>query len=327
VTSGITQVPGIRVGHYTDREHITGCTVVLCEAGAMGGVDVRGGAPGTRETDLLRPGAHVPQVHGIVLSGGSAFGLESASGVMQYLEERGIGYETPWAKVPIVPAAILFDLAIGSAVVRPGRVAGYAACWAATDGSCAEGSVGVGTGATVAKLSGREHVVKGGIGTHAVDLGGGLVVGAIVAVNALGAVYDPDSGRLVAGPRGMPKGREDDPFGLLAGAPLPAQVAGTSTTIGVVATNARLDKPMANKVAMAAHDGLALAVRPAHTPHDGDTFFALATGQYTGKLFPDRLMAATVLCVSRAIVRAVEKAEGLGGVPSVRELRNHGEVR
>ncbi|MDA1188088.1 MAG: P1 family peptidase [Chloroflexi bacterium] len=319
---GITLIPGIKVGHYTDAENATGCTVVLSEAGVMGGVDVRGGAPGTHETDLLRPEMHMNQVHGIVLSGGSAFGLESANGVMQYLEEHGIGYQAVGVRVPIVPAAILFDLAIGSKTVRPDKQAGYKACEAASNEPPEEGSVGAGTGATVAKLAGRDHIVKGGIGTYALDLGGGLLVGALVAVNALGAVYDPDTGELVAGPRGISIKDPDDPFGLLSSPkPLPKPNPIENTTIGVVATNARLDKATVNKLASSAHDGLAMSVRPAHTPHDGDTFFALATGDHEPRVHLDRVLAAAALCVACATVRAVQQAKGLAGVPSISEVK------
>jgi len=314
---GITLVPGLKVGHYTDAANATGCTVVLCEAGAVGGVDVRGGAPGTRETDLLKPEMNVSQVHGIVLSGGSAFGLEAAGGVMQYLEERDIGYQAPGVKVPIVPGAILFDLAVGSKHVRPDKRSGYLASQAASSGVPDEGSVGAGTGATVAKLAGREGVVKGGIGTYGLDLGNGLLVGALVAVNALGAIYDPDTGNLVAGPRNMPGTGSRDPFALLG---TPGISAIESTTIGVVATNARLDKATACKMAGAAHDGLAMSVRPAHTLHDGDTFFTLATGQHEPRVHLDRMLAATALCVARAVVRAVRQARGLAGIPGISEV-------
>ena len=319
---GLMGVPGIMVGHFTDADAATGCTVVLCESGAVGGVDVRGSSPGTRETDLLRPTNSVSEVHAIVLSGGSAFGLDAASGVVRFLEERGIGYEIGPVRVPIVPAAILFDLGIGDHTVRPGKEQGYQACRNATSGPVAEGSVGTGTGATVGKLLGWERAVKGGIGISRLDLGEGLVVGAIVAVNAVGSVFDPDTGTLVAGPR------RDDGTGMIdtlaaitsaeyvseGGVPL------TNTTIGVVATNAPLSKEQANKLASVAHDGLAMAIRPAHTMSDGDTVFALATGGLDRPADMNRLCAAAVVCVSRAIVSGVRKAKGLGGVPAVTEL-------
>ena len=322
VANGITAVSGIRVGHWTDQRAATGCTVVLCEAGAIGGVDVRGSAPGTRETDLLRPTNAVSEVNAVLLSGGSAFGLDAASGVMRYLEEKGFGHRVGEHVVPIVPAAILFDLGLVTGAVRPGPDEGYAACLDATGGRPEEGSVGAGTGATVAKLLGAGRAVKGGVGTASVELGDGLVVGAIVAVNAVGGVVEPETGQLVAGPRS-----EDGPAMLdsteLMTSPTAAPgvgAAGGDTTLGVVATNARLTKEEANKMASVAHDGLAMAVRPAHTMHDGDTMFALATGEYGAEADVDRLCAAAALCVSRAIVRGVKLADGLGGIPGVKEL-------
>ena len=325
--SGIGDVPGVRVGHYTDLESATGCTVVLCEDGAVGGVDVRGSAPGTRETDLLRPGNLVTEVNAILLSGGSAFGLDAASGVVRYLEEWGKGLRFGSALIPIVSAAILFDLGVVTGKVRPGPDEGYAACLDASADGVAEGSVGAGTGATVGKALGLERAVKGGIGTAAVDLGRGLVVGAIVAVNAVGSVFDADTGHLVAGPR-----REDgamlDSMELITspGYDGRGDAPRTNTTIGVVATNARLNKEQANKLASVAHDGLAMAVRPAHTMSDGDTIFALATGTSEEPASMNRLCAASALCVSRAIVRGVREAKGVGGIPGVGELAGIGGI-
>ena len=321
LSGAITHVAGVEVGHTTDRDHGSGCTVVLCRGGAVGGVDVRGSAPGTRETDLLRPTNHVSEVHAVVLSGGSAFGLDSASGVVRFLAERDIGYKAGSVTVPIVPAAILFDMGIAKYGVHPVEDDGYAACLNASDGSVEEGSVGAGTGATVAKTLGLERAIKGGIGTASVDLGGGIVVGAIMAVNAVGGVYDPDTGILVAGPRNDCGGMDDPMEALLSGdrggTPPPF---GSSTTIGVVATNATLTKEEANKLASMAHDGLALSVRPAHTMRDGDTIFAVATGKVAGRADMLRLGAATVACVGRAIARGVRCATGLEGIPSVHEL-------
>ena len=320
--SGITSVPGIRVGHYTDRENATGCTVVVCEAGAVGGVDVRGSAPGTRETDVLSPTAMVDQAHAVLLSGGSAFGLSAATGVVDYLEEHGIGIEFANATIPIVPAAILFDLGLVTDRVRPGATEGRMACDAANSGPVAEGSVGAGAGATVGKLLGRERCLKGGIGTFSIGLGDGLMVGAIVAVNAVGGVVDPETGRIVAGPLADDGLTMFDSMALIT-SPDFEEVrvrVGENTTIGVVATNADLTKAQANKLASVAHDGLAMAVRPAHLMGDGDTIFALATGQYEGKASMNRLCAAVAACVSQAIVRGVQKATGLGGVKSVSEL-------
>ena len=320
---GITAVPGIRVGHYTDRLHATGCTVVLCEQGAVGGVDVRGSAPGTRETDLLDPTTRSTEVHAVLLSGGSAFGLSAATGVMEYLEKRGVGVQFGGATIPIVPAAILFDLGLVSGDVRPGAPEGRSSCESATDGRVAEGSVGVGTGATVAKLLGRDRSLKGGVGTASVDLGDGLYMGAIVGVNAVGGVNNPETGELIAGPRGDEGMRDSMRLIVSHGF---AQNRGsessapTSTTIGVVATNASLTKSQASKLASVAHDGIALAVRPAHLMSDGDTMFALATAMLDGPVNMDRLCAAAALGVSRAIVRAVLKADGIGGVPAASEF-------
>ena len=314
----ITDVEGVAVGHYTDRVHGTGCTVVLCEGGAVGGVDVRGGAPGTRETDLLRPTNLVSQAHAVLLTGGSAFGLDAASGVVRYLAERGIGYPAGRVHVPIVPAAVLFDLSIGLRGAYPCADDGYAACMAASSDAVEVGSAGAGVGATVAKALGRGRAVMGGIGTASVDLGGGAVVGALMAVNALGGIYDPATGGLIAGPRDD-RGEMVDPMRELISNPRAGAEAsvGENTTIGVVATNAVLTKEQANKLASIAHDGLALSVRPAHTMLDGDTIFALASGTLGRTEDMLRLGAAAVICVSRAIVQAVRCADGRDDIPSV----------
>ena len=315
-------LPAVSVGHWTDGANGTGCTAVLCEAGAVGGVDVRGSSPGTRETDLLRPGNRIERVHGVLLSGGSAFGLDAASGVVRWLEERGAGYASGAGVIPIVPAAIVFDLGVVTARVRPGPAEGYAAARAATPGTVAEGSVGAGTGATVGKLFGSERAVKGGLGAYALDLGGGLAVGALMVVNAVGGVHDPDTGELVAGARNEGRGGMSGWLDLLDARPADAAppAAGESTTIGVVATNAALTKEQANKLAAVAHDGIALAVRPAHTMADGDTMFALAAATHDGPADFDRLCAAAAAAVGRAIVRGVRAARGLGGFPAVSEL-------
>ena len=321
---GITDVDGVKVGHRTDLEAATGCTVVLCEDGAVGGVDVRGPSPGTRETDLLRPTYNVNVVHAVLLSGGSGFGLDAASGVMRYLEERGIGYQAGDVKVPIVPAAILYDLRMLTSKVRPGPDDGYAACENASSEPVEEGSVGAGTGATVGKVMGYERGVKGGIGSASLHLGDGLVVGAITAVNAIGGVFEHRPGALVAGPRNPESSRMLDSLDLMTspGFNRPQAEPGTNTTIGVVATNARLTKEQANKLASSAHDGLAMAVRPAHLMGDGDVMFGLATGKHEQEVELNMLLAAATVCVSDAIVRAVRMARGLGGVPSVSELSN-----
>ena len=321
--NALTDIPGIRVGHYTDTRAATGCTVVLCEAGAVGGVDIRGSAPGTRETDLLRPGNLVQQVHAVLLSGGSAFGLDAAGGVMRYLEERGVGYEMRAARVPIVPAAILYDLGIGDPAVRPGPQEGYRACQAATDGPVAEGSVGAGTGATVGKALGIEFATKGGLGTASAVLADGTIIAALVAVNAAGDVVDPDTGEVLAGPRSA------DGRGFLRTLdilktrtqPQPAPAAPTNTTLGVVATNAVLTKDQANKLAQMADDGYPRAIRPSHTMGDGDLVFALATGGKLGEVQLTTLGAVAAEVMALAIIRAVTQAEGLAGVPAARDVK------
>ncbi|MBI2886920.1 MAG: P1 family peptidase [Chloroflexi bacterium] len=316
----ITDVPGLRVGHHTDRAAATGCTVVLCESGAVGGVVVRGAAPGTRETDLLRPGNLVEHAHAVLLSGGSAFGLDAASGVMRYLEARGVGFQTRVARVPIVPAAILFDLGIGDPAVRPDAQAGYLACLAAEGGPVAQGSVGAGTGATVGKCLGMERATKGGIGTASATLADGTVVAALVAVNAVGEVVDPESGRILAGARAADGKGFVRTLEVLRSRVQPVEEPATNTTIGVVATNASLTKEQANRLAEMADYGLALAIRPSHTMGDGDVLFALATGSTASTPPLTALGAVAAEVVARAILRAVLHAESLAGVPSAREL-------
>lgn len=325
-SGGITDVEGVKVGHSTNLEAATGCTVVLFEEGAVGGVDVRGPSPGTRETDLLRPTYNVNVVHAVLLSGGSAFGLDAASGVVRYLEERGIGYQAGEVKVPIVPAAILYDLRMLTSKVRPGPDDGYAACENASDTPFGEGSVGAGTGATVGKVMGYDRGVKGGVGTSSIHLGDGLVVGAVTAVNAIGGVYEHRTGAVVAGPRNPDSGRMLDSLELMTSPDFkkPVVEPGTNTTIGVVATNARLTKEQANKLASSSHDGLAMAVRPAHLMGDGDVLFGLATGKHEPEVELNRILAAAAVCVSDAIVRAIKNATSLGGVPSISELQPNG---
>lgn len=309
--NAITDVPGIRVGHATDTEAMTGCTVVLCpQEGAVGGVDQRGGAPGTRETDLLRPMHLVQQVHAVLLAGGSAFGLDAAGGVVRWLEQRNIGFDTGVVKVPIVPAAILFDLGVGRADVRPDAEMGYLACEAAAEGPVAQGCVGVGTGCTVGKILGPGKASKAGLGTTSVDLGGGLVVGALVAVNVFGDVVDPGTGEILAGAqatRGEGFADTLETMKGMVGKTILRFASRTNTIIGVVATNARLSKDEVNKVAQMAHDGLARTVRPAHTMFDGDTLFALATGQKRADVNLIGAYAAEV--TAEAIVRAVRMAK------------------
>ena len=320
--NAITDIPGIKVGHSTNLEGGTGCTVVLCEAGAVGGVDVRGSAPGSRETELLKPTNLVQEAHAILLSGGSAFGLDAASGVMRFLEERGVGFKLAGYVIPIVPAAIIFDLGVITHLVRPGPQEGYHACQVAASGPVEEGSVGVGTGATAGKALGLKRAVKGGVGTASLDLGNGVLVGAIMAVNSFGSVVDPDTGRVVAGPRNEENTGFYNTLDLITSPDYvrPQPAAATNTCIGVVATNASLTKEQANKLASQAQDGLALAVRPAHTMSDGDTIFALATGENKAPVDMTRLGAACVRAVSQAILRAVLKATALGGIPAAMEI-------
>lgn len=300
----ITDVPGIRIGHWSDRAARTGCTVVLLPPeGAVASCEVRGSAPGTRETDLLRPGKTVERVHAICLCGGSAFGLAAADGVMRYLRERKIGVEVAAARVPIVPAAVIFDLAAGSGGAYPGPDEGYAACVDAERGALSpEGQVGAATGATVGKLLGRKHAVPGGLGTASVRLPDGTVVGALAVVNAVGDVVDAQ-GRIVAGASG-PAGPIDAWTALLGGKQPDA--GPLNTTLGVVATDARLDKTQCRQLAELGHDGLAMAIRPVHTRSDGDTVFALSTGDRQAD--PLRLGVAATEALRRAIERAVRVA-------------------
>ena len=299
----ITSVDGIRVGHWTDAKGLTGCTVVLCPSGTVGSCDVRGGAPGTRETDAIRPGTSVPEVDAVLLTGGSAFGLAAADGVMRWLEERGIGFDVGVTRVPIVPAAVLFDLAMGDALARPGVDAGIAACEAASAGDVAEGSVGAGTGATVAKHPDPASGWKGGLGTAAVEEDGAIVA-ALAVVNSLGAITEDD---------GTPIAENRDPEAE------PATWPGANTTLAVVATNAVLSKERAQLLAQAGSEGISLAVRPSHTMWDGDAVFSLGTGAVETPQSTLERMA--VRAVAEAIRRGVRLAEPLGGVPAVGEER------
>ena len=294
----LTAIEGLTVGHATDATARTGCTVVLCPAGATAGVDVRGAAPGTRETEALRPGRLVQKAHAVLLTGGSAFGLDAAGGVVQYLEEQNIGFPAGPVRVPIVPAAVIFDLGVGDAQVRPDCEMGYQACLNATDEPVAMGAIGAGTGATVGKAPGVMSS-PGGIGSACKYLDSGLIVAAITVVNALGNVVCPNTGEILAG------GKEDDSFVDITERLLDANlVPGTNTTIGVVATNATLTPAEVNRVAEMAHDGMARAVRPSHTMFDGDTLFSLATGAHTGSgVNTVGILAAEV--VAEAIVNAV----------------------
>lgn len=324
-SSSITHVAGIEVGHFTSPLRPTGCTVVIAREGAVAGVDVRGAAPGTRETDLLEPTHLVDRIHAVMLAGGSAFGLDAAAGAVRWLEERGIGFDVGVARVPLVPAAVLFDLHVGDARIRPDAAAGYAACEAAAAASAsasasssgaatlplAEGCVGAGAGAAVGKLFGMAHAMKGGIGSASVTVDG-VTVGALVACNAVGDVVDPETGRPVAGARtadGLHL--RDTRRALLAGDAPRTLLAGTNTTIGVVATDAVITKAQARRLAVCAHDGLARAINPVHTLSDGDTLFALGTGRAGKPLGMMVLSTMAAEATARATVRAVLTARSL----------------
>lgn len=319
-TGAITDIPGIRVGNFTDSRRPTGCTVVLFDNGAIGGVDVRGSAPGTRETDLLNPLNTVQQINAILLSGGSAFGLDAATGVMRFLEEHGKGYRVGRYTVPIVPAAILFDLGLGDGKIRPDAAAGYAACKSAS-GTFEQGNVGAGAGATVGKLFGPGFAMKSGLGTASIRIAdSGLIVAAIVAVNAVGDVMDHHSRKLLAGAR-TPDGRglRNSMASMIDDGDLHGE-AGSSTTIGVVATNAKLNKSEVNKVAQMAHDGLARSIAPVHTGMDGDTVFAAATGELTSQSDVSRVGAIGAEALARAVKQAVLSATSVPGYPAHRDL-------
>jgi L-aminopeptidase/D-esterase-like protein len=326
--NAITDVRGIEVGHAQNDEALTGCTVILCRKGAVAGVDVRGGAPGTRETDLLDPVNLVEKVHAIVLAGGSAFGLDAASGVMKYLEEHKIGFNTGAAKVPIVPSAILFDLNIGQADVRPDSAMGYSAAAAASSNVPAEGNVGAGTGASVGKMFGMSLATKSGVGTASMNIGGGIIVGALVAVNAWGDVVDPHTSEIIAGLRSGRVGpirvggtnRFADTLAMMkkpVGRGLLGFASRANTVIGVVATNAKLTKSQATKVAQMAQDGIARTMRPAHTMLDGDAIFALSTGGRKTDVTTVGAFAAETM--TEAVLRAVRNAKPAGGLPGWEE--------
>ncbi len=324
-SKGLTAVEGLKVGHFTLTERPTGCTVVLAADGTVASVDVRGGAPGTRETDLLNPVNTVQTVNAIVLSGGSAFGLDSASGVVRYLDEHNIGYPAGGTHVPIVPAAILMDLGFGgSPKIRPTADCGYKAAEAATDGPVAEGNIGAGAGATIGKSGGPGRSMKAGIGSSALVFPNGLVVAALVAVNAVGDVINPATGQVIAGVRTTDgKGLADARKLLREGNAFRAAPprSGENTTIGIVATNAKLTKVQAEKMAQMAHDGYARAISPVHTPGDGDTIFSLATGKFTGDANPGLIGALAAEVMADAIVRAATQATSSNGVPAARDLK------
>ena len=326
LNNSITDVRGIEVGHAQDDQALTGTTVILCRKGAVAGVDVRGGAPGTRETDLLNPINLVQKVHGVVLSGGSAFGLDAAGGVMRYLEEKRIGFNTGAAKVPIVPSAILYDLNLGRADVRPDSEMGYRAASSASVSAPTEGNVGVGTGASVGKMFGLNLATKAGVGTASMDVGGGVIVGVLVAVNAFGDVIDPNTGVVIAGLRSGKVGplrlggkeKYADTLAMMkkpVGRGILGLASRANTVIGVVATNAKLNKAQATKIAQMAQDGIARTIRPAHTMLDGDVIFTLSTGTRKADISVLGAFAAEVM--AEAILRAVRLAKPAGGLPGL----------
>ena len=316
----LTAVTGLKVGHVTLTGRPTGCTVVLTGDGMVAGVDVRGAAPGTRDTALLSPENSVERVHAIVLAGGSAFGLDTAGGVMKWLEEHKVGLPFGGARVPIVPAAILFDLGVGDATIRPGADCGYQAAEAASAAPVVEGTIGAGAGATVGKLRGMAHAMKGGVGSAAIRLESGLVVSALVVVNSVGDVIDPSNGRVVAGVRNDDGTLADARRMVRAGLGQPAR-PGEQTTLAIVATNAALTKTQATRIAQVAHDGLARTIYPVHTPVDGDTVFAIASGTHQPP--PDMLLLGALASdvVADAVLRAVTTARGLPSIPAVQDLR------
>ena len=326
----LCDVPGVLVGHAGDKDGLTGCTAILFEIPAVAGVDVRGSSPGTRETDLLSPTGRVGETHGLLLTGGSAFGLAAADGVVDFLQERGVGYDVRVARVPLVPAAVLFDLAVGDPKARPDAAMGYEAAAAAASGDFPQGSVGAGTGATVGKVLGPERAMKGGVGSASVSLSEGLVVAALAAVNAFGDVRDPATGEIVAGPRLADCALADSVDHLEEAARF-MRWGAENTTLAVVATNARLTKPQVTKVAQMAHDGLARTISPVHTSIDGDTIFAASVGGPTSgdvssnvppgvAAAPDVVGAWGARVVERAVLRAVRSARGIPGFPAVSEL-------
>jgi L-aminopeptidase/D-esterase-like protein len=317
----LTRVSGFSVGHVSDFKNVTGCTVVLCPPGTVGSVDIRGSAAGTRQLDALL-GLHVVnEVHGVCISGGSAFGLDAAGGVMEFLEEQGRGFDVTVTRVPTVPAAVIYDLSVGNCRARPDKAMGYAACQAARPEPQGDGSLGAGTGATIGKLLGIHQATKGGLGTSFLEGPEGLRVGALVVVNAFGDVVDPQTGEILAGARTSPESREfADSIRLLRRGVVRRQFGEpTNTTIGVVATNARLTREEAQKIAQMSHNGLARCIRPVHTLFDGDAIFVLAHPQTTGDLHIIGLLAETA--VEQAIIQAVKSAHGLGVLPSYADLR------
>ena len=302
-TGSITDIAGILAGHATDECGRTGCTAILCPEGAVGGVDVAGGAPGTRETDLFHPGNLVQKIHAVTLCGGSAYGLNACGGVMRYLDEQGVGLDVGVARVPLVCGAVIFDLGVGDPKARPDEAMGYAAAKAAASGPLAQGRVGAGTGATIGKILGPAGAAQGGFGTCSITLPGGAKVAAAVAVNALGDVFGADTGAIISGAKGSDGGFINTAKAALQ-FPVEGQ-AGRNTTIGVIATDAALSREQCNRLARVAQDGLALSIRPVHTLNDGDTLFALSTGRAAGDF--NQICVAAVEVLRRAVLRAVTR--------------------
>jgi L-aminopeptidase/D-esterase-like protein len=316
-------IPGVEVGHFTDTRRPTGCTAILFRKGAVAGVDVRGAAPGTRDTDLLNPVNTVQEIHAIMLSGGSAYGLETAGGAMRYLEDQGIGFRIGKQIVPIVPAAILFDLTVGDGHIRPDAAAGYAACKAASGGKIAEGCVGAGAGATIGKLFGPQSMMKSGLGAASLTIGAtGIVVAAIVAVNAVGDVVDPATGRIIAGARKPDGSGFVNTMARLREGRAPGAIEpGRNTTIGAIVTNASFNKAQMTKIAQMAHDGLARSINPVHTTMDGDTIFVASTGASKPSVDHGIIGAIAAEVMSEAVLRAVKSATGVLGIPAYRDLK------
>ncbi len=329
--NSITDVPGILIGQVQNLNAMTGCTVILCKKGAIGGVDQRGGAPGTRETDLLRPMHLVEKIHAVLLTGGSAFGLDAASGVMHWLEEQRIGFRTAETKVPIVSAAVIYDLGLGDPKIRPNAEMGFKACQVATANPPKEGSFGAGTGATVGKVFGMKQAMKSGIGSASCDIGNGVKVGAIFVTNAFGDVIDPDTNAIIAGARSIVNDKKHPYFAdtllqmkSFVGKQVMNLASMQNTVIGVVATNARLSKEEVNKVAQMAQDGIARTIRPAHTMFDGDTVFALSTGQKPGNVNVIGAFAAEMTV--QAIRSAVRHAKSFSTFPAASEVTNPNKI-
>ena len=319
--NNILDVKGLKVGQTQDNEALTGCTVVICEEGATCGVDVRGSAPGTRETDLLDPINMVQKVHAVVLSGGSAFGLESTCGVSKYLEEKNIGFDSGVCKVPIVTGAVLFDLAVGDHKVRPDKEMGYKACLQASETELKQGNYGAGCGATVGKIKGPEYLMKGGIGSHSIKLDNGIVVAALIAVNAFGDIYE--DGKVIAGVLNDDKTQLLNTYEIMKKEFIKGGFSINNTTIGIVATNAKLTKSQCKKISQMAHDGYAKSIFPIHTPHDGDTIFTMATGEIDVDNDVTLLGSLATEVVQESIIKAIKNAQSVKNIISYNELNNN----